>query len=300
LDFDSDEFDDQSLDWDDIQEIRSAGVFQVRFLDNSVVTGKILLQDGKLRLIGGEASEHDASQVLSITANQERRRDLWGGDIGAGFNFRSGNTEQTEANASLSLIRRTPESRINIDYLGNFSESDSTTIADNQRTSANWDRFISDRFFWTPLYGEIFRDPFQNIAARWTAGVGLGYTVVDTAKVDWDIKGGLAYQGTTFDDVLPDVDDSETSPTLSLGTTYEHELTGWLDYHFNYDLYIVSEDAGTYTHHLITGFEFDLPSDFDFNIDWVWDYIKDPRQKSDGEYPENSDYRMIFSLGYSF
>ncbi len=301
LEFDSDEFDEQSLDWGDIKEIRSVQVCQVRFLDDTIATGKILLEGDTIQVIGEQTSERERSQVLSITPGESKsRRDHWSGKVSAGLNIRTGNTEQTEYNAKATLVRRTPQSRVNIDYLGNFSESDEISIADNQRLNANWDRFISNRFYWTPIYGELFRDPFQNINNRYTIGIGLGYTVKDTSKVDWDVTAGIAYQGTTFDDVLPEEDDTETSPALSIGTKYENELTGWMDFHLNYSFYIVSEEAGTYTHHLLTGFEFDLTGDLDFDVDWVWDYIKDPRQNSDGDFPEQSDFRMMFSLGYSF
>ncbi|RLE22641.1 MAG: DUF481 domain-containing protein [Acidobacteria bacterium] len=300
LEFDSDEFDDQSLDWGDIKEIRSAHVCQVRFLDDSILKGKILLHGDTIQVIGEQPVERQRSQVLSITTGGTKKRDYWTGKVSAGLNIRSGNTEQTEYNAKANLVRRTPQSRINIDYLGNFSKSDDISIADNQRINAKWDRFISNRFYWTPIYGELYRDPFQNISNRYTVGIGLGYTIVDTSKVDWDVTAGIAYQGTTFDDVLPDEDDNETSPALSIGTKYENELTGWMDFHFNYNFYIVTEEAGTYTHHLLTGFEFDLTGDLDFDVDWVWDYIKDPRQTSGGDFPKQSDFRMMFSLGYSF
>ncbi len=300
LEFDSDEFDDQSLDWGDIKEIRSVQICQVRFLDDSILKGKILLQGDTIQVIGEQPVERQRSQVLSITPGEPKERNYWTGKVSAGLNIRTGNTEQTEFNAKANLIRRTPQSRINIDYLGNFSESDDISIADNERFNANWDRFISNRFYWTPVYGELYRDPFQNIANRYTIGIGLGYTVKDTAKVDWDVTAGIAYQGTTFDDVLPEEDDTETSPALKMGTKYENELTSWMDFHFDYTFFIVSEEAGTYTHYILTGFEFDLTGDLDFDVDWVWDYIKDPRENSGGDFPEQSDFRMMFSLGYSF
>lgn len=300
LEFDSDEFDDQSLDFGDIKQIRSAQVCQVRFLDDTIATGKLLLEGDTIRVLAEQVIEYDRLQVLSITPGVPKERNYWAAKISAGLNIRTGNSEQTEFNAKANLIRRTPKSRINIDYLGNFSESDEISIADNQRLNSNWDRFISDRFYWSPLYGEIYRDPFQNIASRYTLGVGLGYTIIDSAKVDWDVSGGVAYQGTNYDDVLPDEDDTENSPALAMGTEYENEITGWMDFHFTYNFYIVSEAAGTYTHHVLTGFEFELTSDFDIDVDWVWDYIKDPRQNSDGGFPEQSDFRMMVSLGYSF
>ena len=213
---------------------------------------------------------------------------------------RSGNTEQTEFNASAGLMRRTPKNRIRIDYLGNFSESDEVKIADNQRADASWDRFVSDRFYLTPAYGEYYRDPFQNIASRWTLGVGAGYQIVDTSKVGWDVNAGLAYQRTKFDDVPVDDSDTADTPALIIGTNYDNELTGWMDYFFNYQITIVNEESGTFNHHLKTGFEFEFFGDFDFDVTFVWDRIQDPRQNADGTSPEKDDFRTIFALGYSF
>lgn len=300
LEFDSAEFDEQSLDWKDVHEIRSAHICQVRFSDDTIATGRILLEGTIIRVMNGQGVEHDRSMVLSITPGEPKERNYWTGKVSAGLNIRTGNSEQTDFNAKAAFIRRTPKSRINLDYLGNFSESENTTLTDNQRLESNWDRFISNRLYWTPLFGEIFRDRFQNIARRYTVGFGLGYTIKDSPKTDWDVSAGIGYQSIKYDDVLPEEDDTETSPALSVGTKYKHELTKWLDYHLTYSFNIVNEDSGTYTHHLITGFEFDLVADLDFDVDWVWDYIEDPRQNSDGEFPEQSDFRMMFSLGYSF
>ncbi len=117
-----------------------------------------------------------------------KESNYWSGKFGAGLNVRTGNTEQTEYNANANFKRRTPKNRINFDYLGSFSESDETTIADNQRASAGWNRFISRRFYISPIGGEYYRDPFQNIASRWTLGVGAGYQILDTSKVEWECR----------------------------------------------------------------------------------------------------------------
>jgi len=39
----------------------------------------------------------------------------------------------------------------------------------------------------------------------------------------------------------------------------------------DYRFFIVNEESGSYTHHLVTGFEFDLIGDLDFDVTWVWD-----------------------------
>jgi len=300
LEFDSDEFDRQTLDWDDIQQIRTAQTMQVAFLDDTIAIGKLLVEGDSVRVMGEQDWKYERSQVLSITAGAPKEWNYWSAKVSAGFNYRTGNTEQTEFNTKMTFMRRTPKNRIEFDYLGNFSETDGTTIADNQRANAGWNRFLSQRFYITPVYGEYYRDPFQNIASRWTLGVGLGYQIIDTSKVGWNVNGGIAYQLTNFDDVLEEESDSESSPALAIGTKYDNELTGWLDFFVDYKFFIVNEESGTYSHHLITGFEFDLVGDLDFDITWVWDRIQDPRQNSDGSFPEQDDFRTMFGLGFSF
>ena len=300
LSFDSDKLDDLTLDWDDIREIRSAQTMQVAFLDDTVGTGQLLIDGDGVRIIGQPEVRQNRSQVLSITAGAPKERNYWSGKIGAGFNYRTGNTEQTETNTSASVVRRTPKNRLGLRYLGAFSESDGTTIADNQRASFGWNRFISKRFYYSPVLAEYYRDPFQNIGSRWTLGVGLGYELVDTPTVTWDVDTGLAYQRTNFDDVVPGESESADTPTLIIGTRYDNELTGWMDYFFDFRFYVVNEESGRYTHHLVTGFEFDLFGDLDFDISIVWDRIQDPRPDSNGVIPQKDDFRTIFGLGYSF
>ncbi len=300
MEFDSEELDELTLDWEDIQQVRSAQTLQVAFLDNVIGTGKLLMEGDSVRIMGEEDLEYERSQILSLTAGAPKERNYWSGKLSFGINYRTGNTEQQEMNGQANIKRRTPKDRINFDYLGNFSKSNDTTIADDQRASAGWNRFLTDRFYISPAIGEYYRDPFQNIASRWTLGVGLGYQVADTSKVTWKVDTGIAYQRTTFDDVLEGDPTSANTPALMVGTRYDNEITGWMDYFFDYRFFVVNEESGTYTHHLMTGFEFELIGDLEFDISIVWDRIQDPRENSDGTFPQQNDFRTIFGLGYSF
>ena len=300
LEFESDELDVLTLDWEDVQQIRSARIGQVAFLDDTIATGKLLVDGDTVRVMGEKEYLSTRSQVLSLTAGVPKESNYWSSKISAGINLRSGNTEQTDFNAKLGIQRRTPKNRINIDYLGNFSESDDVTIADDQRLTAGWNWFLSKRFYVTPVSAEIYRDPFKNIANRWTLGVGVGYQIIDTSKVGWSVDAGIAYQQTSFDDVIEGEPTSADTPALVAGTNYDNELTGWMDFFFDYKFYVVNQESGTYTHHLLTGFEFEIFGDLDFDVSFVWDRTQDPRQNSDGTFPKQDDFRMIFGLGYSF
>ncbi|MCG6950305.1 MAG: DUF481 domain-containing protein [Acidobacteria bacterium] len=297
LEFDSDELDELTFDWEDIKEIRTAQIVQVAFLNGVIAVGQLLMEGDTVRLMD---LEYPRSEVLSITAGAPRERNYWSGKVSGGVNIRTGNSEQKEVNTRATLLRRTPKDRVTVDYLGNFSQNDGKTIADNQRANGSWNRFVSDRFYLTPIYGEYYRDPFQNIDARLTAGAGVGYQIVDTADIEWNVNVGLGYQHTKFSDVVPGDPESADTPALVVSTGYDNEITDWMDYYFDYRFFIVNNESGRYTHHLITGFEFDLFKDLDFDIAWVWDRIRDPRQSADGTFPDQDDFRTIFGVGFSF
>jgi len=300
LEFDSDKLDELSIDWEDVREIRSARVMQVGFEDRSVATGRLLMRDGTVRLLGPNPVEVPRDRVLSITAGEPKERNYWSGKLSAGLNLRSGNTEQKETSGRINFMRRTPKNRLSLDYLGNFSETNGTTTSDNQQATLDWSWFVSHRFYLTPVNAEYYRDPFQNISHRWTLGVGAGYQIVDTSKVEWTVDLGLAYQRTAFDTVLPTESDTADTPALRVGTRYDNELTGWMDLYVDYRFFVVNKDSGTYSHRFKTGLEIDLIGDLSLDFSWIWDYIKDPRTDADGITPKNDDFRTIFGLSYSF
>ena len=138
---------------------------QVAFDDDVIAIGKLLVEGDTIRVMGDKHYESTRSLVLSITAGAPRERNYWSGKFGAGLNLRTGNTEQTEYNANANFKRRTPKNRVDFDYLGSFSESNNTTIADNQRASAGWNRFISKRFYLSPVGGSTTAIPSRTLPA---------------------------------------------------------------------------------------------------------------------------------------
>jgi len=300
LEFDSDELDELSFDWGDVKELRSAGPMQARFEDGTVLTGKLLIDEGTVRVLGDQEQSRDRHGLLSITSGHPSERNYWSGKISVGANLRSGNSRQTEVNSRAYARRRTVKTRLGLDYIGNHNVTDDVTAVDNQRAGLAWQWFVSRRFFLSPLLLEYFRDPFQNIAHRGTAGVGAGYQIVDTSKVDWEATVGLAYQNTRFDDVVEGERDSASTPAFTFGTSYDHELSDSVDFSSAYSFYIVDDESGRYTHHVVMGFEFDLIGSLDFDVTFVWDRIQKPRANSSGTVPERDDYRLNFALGFDF
>jgi putative salt-induced outer membrane protein YdiY len=301
LEFDSDELDELSFDFDDIKEIRSAHVVQVGFAHRDPVIGRMHM-DGDTVTVTGDAGEvtFDRSEILTIIVGKPREINYWSGYANVGGNVRSGNTDQIDYTARLGTMRRSVRDRASFDYTGNITRIDSEDTSNNHRANLGWDHFVSQRLYVNVIGVEWFRDPFQNIANRWTVTAGLGYEIIDTPKTTWNATAGPAWQSTQFDSVEPGEDDTESSPALRIGTRLDHDLTDDIDFYFDYTALLTDQANGTYNHHLDTGVEIDLIGDLDFNISWIWDRIQDPRPLEDGTIPKQDDTRIIFGLGWDF
>ena len=300
LEFDSDELDLQSFDWEDIKQLRSAGVMRVGFERGVSAIGQVFIDEDTVRVMGAKDQQFDRDRLLSITAGEPKVINYWSIKAGLGANASRGNTEQTEANANLKAVRRTLLNRISVEYLGNYILTDGVQTANKHRVNGIWDRFLNRRLFVKPVTLEWFRDPFQNIDYRATVGVGAGYQLIDTDRTEWRLSGGVGYQQTKFDDVAESDSDTEDTAAFSISSKYDIELTKWMDFLSEYRAQFVNSASGKYNHHFVVGFETELTRLLDLDISLVWDRIEQPRADSEGNAPKQNDFRILFGISFDF
>lgn len=301
LTFESDNLGRLTLDWEDIRYFRSHNSHRISIRGLSSMSGQLQIDPDSVSLdINGDIQKFPRYRLVAVTPAAYRELDNWRGNAVLGTNFRRGNTETTEFNLLASLERRTPRSRVNLDYLGNFNEADGEQVANNHRLNGNWDLFSGSRFFWRPVLGQLYRDPFQNISRQGTFETGVGYELIDNSKTEWQVTGGLGVNIIRYQSTEPDEPSNETSPALSLGTNFETELTPWMDFMFLMHMTFLDEDSGNYQHHMLTTLSTDLVGNFDVDVSLIWDRIGKPQQRADGSTPEKDDYRLMIGLGYDF
>jgi len=302
LEFDSDEFGLQTLDWDDVAQLLGHGVKRVSIdLPEGlrVFNGVITVDGEKLFLATstGGVEEFDRDLLVSITPGANSEQDNWTAKISLGLNFTGGNSKQTDFAFKFDIRRRTPENRFVVNYLGNYSKARDLETVNNHRLNAHYDIFASREYFWRPIFAEYYRDPFQNIDSRITIGVGAGYHIIDTPKTTWDISGGPAYRMTRYVSVIPGDSDDVDTPALVASTFYDTTLTKTVDFNVRYNLSIVNQESGTYTHHAAATFETEVTSTLDFDVALIWDRTRDPQVRSDGSVPKQDDYQLMLTLG---
>lgn len=314
LEFDSDELDLLKFDMEDVKQIRGHGIKGVRLEGPDTVIygrlevpepitvyGELVVTEDKVIITSGDSQqEFNRSDLIAIVSGEDKESQFWSAKVSIGLNFTRGNTDEDDLSTTINLKRRTSATRFVLDYLGNYSRTSGVDTIDNNRLNAYIDVFKTRKYFWRPVFGEYFRDPFQNIERRYTIGTGIGYHIINTAKTEWDATVGVAYQSTQFISVEPGEDLNTSTPVLAISTLFETELTKKIDFTINYAFNIVNEQSGSYTHHSVTTLETELTSWLDFDISFVWDRVKNPTTRADGTVPKPDDYRLTFSLGIEY
>ncbi len=301
LSFESDILGVLTLDWEDVRVFRGHGEHRISLEGLRTETGALRIVDEQI-VLETEAGRLEAGrdELVSITPPAQREIDNWSGDLMFGFGTRQGNTEMTELNLLAGVERRTPTSRVILDYLGNYNETEGEEVANNHRVNGSWDRFRGGALFWRPLFGQYLRDAIQNIDHQLTLETGLGYELIDTSRTEWEISGGVGFNTVRYRSVGEGEDRTNTSPAVSLGTDFETEVTPWLDYLFSFTMTFLDEDSGQYQHHMVTTLSSDLVQDWDLDVSLVWDRVQNPQERADGTVPEQDDYRLMVGLGYEF
>jgi putative salt-induced outer membrane protein YdiY len=315
LEFDSDELDLLKLDMEDVKRIIGSGTKIVRLEHPTAnhtksrwqrpepisVIGELEVTENKVIITSGVSEQvFSRSDLIAIVSGEGKESQYWSAKISIGLNLTAGNTEQTDYSSNWDIRRRTAANRFVLNYLGNYSRTRDVDTVDNNRLNFYIDVFKARQYYWRAIFGEYFRDPFQNIENRYTLGTGIGYHLIKTPKTEWDVNVGLAYQHTRFNSVEAGEDPEASTPALAIGTLYETALTKTLDFDVNYSFNIVNEESGKYTHHFVTTLETEITSWLDFDISFVWDRVQEPTANADGTVPEPDDYRLIFSLGIEY
>ncbi len=301
LEFDSDKLDLLTLDWEDVKYVETHIPGNAYIEGHGTVYGYFEINQTKIIVTNGDdVKEYNRSQLVSFITGGEEELDYWSTKITLGLIVRSGNTDQVDYNAKANVKRQTSFSRFTADYIGNISNTQDIETVNEHTVTASHDIFKSRRFFFRPIFGRYKTDKFTNIDSQVTIGTGVGYTIIDTSRTEWDIFGGPAYQATRFVSVQPGENIEETTPALVAGTNYEIELTKKLDFLFKYSTTWGNKESGGYTHQMVTTFESEITGSFDLDISFVWDHVSNPTALEDGSIPFPDDYRMTLGVSYEF
>jgi hypothetical protein len=289
LEFDSDHFGIITIDWSDVEEIRTARSQTIRLNNRTDVVGRIVMRDREIQVVNDEETQSIAKyRVVSIAAGEPKESNYWTVKASVGVNLRSGNVEQSDFNSRATVQRRTSKTRLYWDYTGNYSKSEDLEIANNHRSNAYFDYFFSKRFFIRPM---------NNIAHRQTYSVSLGYTLVDRDRLTVDITGGPSWQNVEYVDVAEGEELIQSSAGGIVTTVVDWEVTDKIDFIGTYRAQLASNSTGGLTSYADNTLEIEFTKNIDLNFSFIWERTRNPVANEQGEIPKQDDFRLIFGVG---
>jgi putative salt-induced outer membrane protein YdiY len=298
--FESEKLEDLTFKLSDVRYLYCANPMFIKFQGQDQIYGTVVVSNNLVQVVAAEQIQLPREQLTGITPAGKHELDLWSFKMSAGVNFQAGNTKQTTVNTSAEVTRRTPATQFLLNYLGNFSEVEGEQNANNHRINLSYDVRLSRNWFLRPVQAEYYRDQLANIAHRATAGIGLGYYILDSEGLEWKVAAGPGYQYTRFSTVEPGTSDSASTPAAFLQSEFEADITSRLTLIQTFSSTLASDEAGLYSHHWVTTLEFELKKSLDLNLSFVWDYLQNPRIEANGVVPQRSDLRLTLGLGVKF
>jgi hypothetical protein len=301
LEFYSDELKKLTIKWRNVKYIKSSAPYRLRFEDQTITAGAIEITPEKVHVITDyDDQTFNRSELLTIASGKETELSRWTYNITLSVNLRRGNTDQTDFTSKISTKRQTAFSRVTLDYLGNFTEVRETETINNHRLNAAYNVFFGRHWFLSPVVGELYRDPFQNIDKRIYVGTGAGYWLIKNLYTEWDIGAGPAYQSTTFESVQPGQPLEDSTFTFILSTRFNSKLNSKVDLEGSYIATLGDEETGNYSHHSIFTVKNELIDEFYLDVSFAWDRTRRPVKNADGIVPEQDDFKLLVGLRYDY
>ena len=300
LEFDSEELKNLIFDWKDIRQVRSPRTVDALFVDGMKISGPVAVTPEQVAVGGTAPRVLPRDQLQSLTPGGSKERNYWSGKASLGLTLRQGNTKSVDYNAQAHLQRRTPETRLSLDYIGNVSSMNGDENANNHRVNSEFDLWLSRRFYLVVPSVEYYKDPFQNLAHRVTAGGGVGYDLIDRPTLEWNITTGPAYQYAWFESAEPGEPIQKGTAALTFGSRFKWDITHRIKWLLEYRGQFTSREVGETTYHGVSTLSLELTKRFDLDVSFIWDRITQPKIGADLIQPKPDDFRLVVGLGVDF
>jgi len=210
------------IDWTHISALASDEPMTVQLDDKTRLYGRLSADHGTLRITSPDAPmqrEVDVKQVQAIfPGNALKERPVLSGRLNVGTSRTSGNTETSAAHVDAELVARKGDDRFTVGGAFNRTTDRGVETASNARLYAKYDHFFTQKWYST-INATFEHDPFADIELRTTAGLGIGYQVIASARTNLALESGVDYVDTRHYQ-LP----TEQYPALRLALKFDSYL----------------------------------------------------------------------------
>ena len=301
LTIDSDEFDMQDLDWEDISDIHSPNRFIYVLKDGSIFTGPAELAAGKLIVETKEGSRiFDRHRLMTIVPEHESELSKWSFKLTVGATASYGNSEVIDYSAYSRLRRESAFHRGTLEYNGAYGLVSTEENTNKHRGNAIWNIFVSPVFYITPYYGELLYDKFRNIEYQSLTATGAGLHAIKAKSLtlDVDLSGGyIAAQYITTESA----DEKREQGWVAIPRiVFEWDITNDVEFELEWKTVLRIDDIKRSFHQGTSRLEIDITDAFDFDVSADYSRQESPVANEAGDVPKKDDLKVTVGIGLEF
>jgi hypothetical protein len=298
MEFDSSELKLLTYDWKKVRELHSPKPNSYNFTDGTDLVGPAMINEEfvVVQTVDGLVARPRA-ELQAIIEHTRRERNYWSTVLRLGLSGNAGNTENLTFNAFWQLVREDTLTRAAISYDGTFGKASRVEVANRHLAGGDVDIFVHPIIYVKALTGQLLYDKFQNIRLRATPAAGVGFHLITTYVVNWDLEFAPAgYQYLSLLDPAAAVENPQNDGYMMFRMFADLDFTDDIQFFNDTATTEIYTTIGNTNHVGSLDFSLRVTTLFYLNTSFLYLRTEEPFPRSDGTVPKQNDYQIVFGV----
>ena len=298
MEFNSDEIKLITYDWKKVKELHSPRANTYNFTDGTDLVGPAMINEEfvVVQTVDGMVTRPRV-ELQAIIEHMRRERNYWSTVLRLGLTANAGNTENLTFNAFWQLVREDTLTRAAITYDGTFGTASRAEVANRHLAGGDLDIFVHPIIYVKALTGQLLYDKFQNIRLRATPATGVGFHLITTYVVNWDLEfAPLGYQYLSLLDPATAVENPQNDAYMMLRMFADIDFTDDIQLLLDWRTNLVYTTIGNTNHVGSLDFTVRVTTLLHLNTSFLYLRTEQPFPRSDGTIPKQNDYQIVFGI----
>ena len=182
--------------WEQVASITSEGSFTFRLTTGEKLAGKLVVQDGSMKIMSAGAGTVEV-ELGAVKSLNEPPMD-WHGFVDLGGRTTDGNNHASAMQAAFQCSRVSEVDEMLVrGIFRHAADRDRAIVERNSYGLGRYAyRFSEDFFAFAAI--ELFSDRFKDLDLRTVVGGGLGWKLLHDENIDFSIEAGIAWTDNDF------------------------------------------------------------------------------------------------------
>ncbi|UCF47597.1 MAG: DUF481 domain-containing protein [Myxococcales bacterium] len=298
MEFNSDEIKLITYDWKKVLELHSPKANTFNFTDGTDLVGPAMINEELVvvQTVDGIVTRPRA-ELQAIIEHVRRERNYWSTVLRAGLTANAGNTENLTFNAYWQLVREDSLTRAALTYDGTFGTAARAEVANRHLAGGDVDIFVHPIIYVKALTGQLLYDKFQNVRLRATPAAGVGFHLITTYVVNWDLEFAPAgYQYLSLLDPAPTVQDPQSDGYMMFRMFADIDFTNDIQLLLEWRTNLVYTTIRNTNHVGNLDFSLRVTTILYFDTSFLYLRTEEPFPRSDGTIPKKNDYQVVVGI----